>query len=236
MRAYKKITIITGIVAVVSFVCCVLFHYAFKNNSEIDFWINVLLAVFGSALLTAISSLVTYFYEKRQTMEGFVYSTRRILKFLNRYQESWDLEDKIRFFLSYSDEPKDDWDMQMGKMDFFCERFHHHRNAIYTKIYMPILQFNQAVANHVWHFRWHMDGSGKNDAVMEKFVKELEDMLISGSTKKVPSVYDDNGNATQYIQISSAHSKLVKEVQTVLNYEFFDYMYGKKSRVKKGNK
>lgn len=230
MRVYKKITLVAGMVTLATFAGCIILHYGFTENREISFWLNIVLAVFGSALLTAITSWITYFYEKRQTIESFVYSTRRILKAINHYQKSMSLDEKIEFFLSYSDEPKDDWDMQIGNMDFFFEIFHHNRRYIYNKIYMPILTFNQAVGKHVWHFRWHLDGSGKNDTVMESFVKELEDMLITESSVKVPAEWADDRTPIRYTQITTTRPKLVDEVQKELNGKYFDCMYGKKAK------
>ncbi len=232
MRAYKKITILTGFTTIIVLVCSVILHYWFIENSEINFWLNVFLAVFGSALLTTLTSWVTYFYEKRQMMEGFAYSTRRILRSINHYQRSFSLEDKIKFFLAYSDESKDDWDMQMGNMDFFFEKIHHNRKYIYENIYMPILTFNQAVGKHIWHFRWYMDGTGKNEAVMEGFIKELEDMLIEEEEKNFPVEFSEDGIPIRYGQFITTKPKLVKNIQEELNGKYFECMYGKKIKKK----
>lgn len=72
MRAYKRLTVICGIMSLFSLIICLLLHY-FVPCDESGFWINICLAVFGSALLSALTSLVTYFHEKRSTLEGFVY-------------------------------------------------------------------------------------------------------------------------------------------------------------------
>lgn len=68
-------------------------------------------------------------------------------------------------------------------MDFFAEKITGNRKYIYEKIYLPILKFNQAVNNHVWHFRWYFDGSGKNEPVMEMFVEQLEQHLLYRNEK-----------------------------------------------------
>lgn len=61
---------------------------------------------------------------------------------------------------------------------FLFERLIKSRKYIYEKIYKPVIDFNNAVANHEWHFRWYLDGSGKNDFVMEGFLSELQDYLL----------------------------------------------------------
>lgn len=74
MRVYKKLTYVTLIVAIVAFAIALLLHYS-TPCADSDFWVNVCLGIFGSAILTAMTSLVSYLYEKRNVMEGFVYHT-----------------------------------------------------------------------------------------------------------------------------------------------------------------
>ena len=96
MRPYKRLTIICGIISLLSLAICLFLHY-FVLGDESDFWINICLAVFGSALLSALTSLVIYFHEKRSTLEGFMYHCKNILHVLNKYQDSMSLEEKMKF-------------------------------------------------------------------------------------------------------------------------------------------
>ena len=80
MRPYKRLTIICGMISFFSLAICLCLHY-FAICDESDFWINVCLAVFGSALLSSLTSLVTYFHEKRSTLEGFMYHCKYIFLF-----------------------------------------------------------------------------------------------------------------------------------------------------------
>lgn len=232
MRVYKKLTIITAIIAAIALSGAVFMHYWFPANSESEFWINVCLGVFGSAILTALTSVMSYHHEKIKTLENFLYHTRQILSADNKYQEHMTLEEKIRFFLDYSEFDKIAWDADFGNIDFFFERFTKNREYIYYSIYKPILDFNIAVANHVWHFRWHLDGSGKNDAVMQKFVSELQDYLLKIEEHDIPTEYDENGNATSFYRCTSISSKLVVDVKTELAGRYYEIMYGKRKAKK----
>lgn len=228
MRPYKRLTLICGIISFFSLVICLFLHYFIGNES--DFWINVCLAVFGSALLSALTSLVTYFHEKRSTLESFMYHCKSILHVLNKYQDSMSLEEKMKFYLDYHDIDKSAWDAAYGNMDFFTERITSKRKYIYEKIYLPILKFNQAVNKHVWHFRWYFDGSGKNESVMIMFVEQLEQHLLYRDEKDILTDYDEAGKPIAFCETTSLESKLVREISQELDGKYYSIMYGKRRR------
>lgn len=227
MKPYKRLTIICGIISLVSFVVCLCLQYLIVCN-EADFWVNVCLAIFGSSLLTLLSSLVSYFHEKRVTLENFMYHCKQLLQVLNKYQASMSLSEKMKFFLAYHDIDKSGWDAAYGNMDFLLDRFTGNRNYIYENLYRPIILFNQAVGQHVWHFRWYFDGSGKNNDVMEIFVAQLEQHLLYRSEQSIPKDYDKNGNVVSFAEMTSIESKLVREILQELNGRYYEIMYGKK--------
>ena len=112
-------------------------------------------------------------------------------------------------------------------MDFFTEKITGNRKYIYEKIYLPILRFNQAVSDHIWHFRWYFDGSGKNKPVMEMFVEQLELHLLYRDKKSIPTDYDETGKAIAFCEVTSLESKLVREISKELNDKYYRIMYGK---------
>lgn len=228
MRVYKKMTIISALIAIVAFFGAVFMHYCFPCD-ETEFWINVCLGIFGSAVLTGLTSVVSYNHEKIKTLENFLYHTRQLLSVANKYQEHMTLEEKIRFFLEYSEFDKIAWDADFGNIDFFFERITKSREYIYCSIYKPILDFNHAVANHVWHFRWHLDGSGKNDAVMQTFVSELQDYLLKIDEQSLPTEHDENGTATSFCRYISTCPKLVLDVRKELAGRYYEVLYGRKT-------
>lgn len=231
MRVYKKLIIITAIITFASLISAIVMHYIFPSD-ETDFWINVCLGIFGSAVLTTLSSIISYNHEKRKTLENFLYHTRQLLSVANKYQEHMTLEEKIRFFLAYSEFDKIAWDADYGNIDFFFERITKNREYIYNSIYKPILDFNDAVANHVWHFRWHLDGSGKNDVVMQSFVSELQEYLLKIDEQDLPTEYDENGNAISFCRYTSTCPKLVFDVKKELAGRYYEILYGKRTAKK----
>lgn len=220
--------------AIITFLSAIILHYCFLHCKkeilvdEIQFWINVCLALFGSAALTVLTSLVSYKHEKIKTLENFLYHTRQLLTLVNKYQTHMTLEEKINFFLSYYNFDKIAWDSDFGNMAFFFESKTKDREYIYNKIYKPILDFNNAVASHTWHFSLHLDGSGKNDKVMQHFVNELETYLFKTKIFSSPTELDENGNPVSFINITHTSSKLVLDVRKELAGRYYKIMYGNK--------
>ena len=231
MKAYKKMTIIATIIAICALLVAIILHYCCPCY-ETEFWINICLGLFGSAALTVLTSIVSYWHERIKTLESFSYHTRQLLSVANKYQASMTLEQKIQFFLEYYEFDKIAWDSDLGNIDFFFESITKDREYIYYNIYKPILDFNNAVANHVWHFRWYLDGSGRNDVVMQDFVLELQRYLLKIEEQNMPTEYDENGNATSFFNYKSNCPKLVLDVKTELEGKHYEIMYGKKKTTK----
>ena len=221
MKNYVISTRITALLTVVSLAVAITIHYG-CHGSEADFWCNVSLAVFGSGLLTFITSCIGYASEKRRTLEGFSYSTRSLLHIINKYDLNWDLETKIDFFLQYNDVDKSVWDANLGSIYFMFDHGRESFRYIYQKIYEPLLKLNQTIGSHEAHFRWHKDGSGKNDVVMANFVSEIEANFMEKTTNKFTM---DDG---QELQTTSIQNRLVHSLLEELNGRYYNIMYNKK--------
>ena len=235
MKVYKKLTYVSAGITVVSAIICIWLHYTYIGR-EAEFWINVNLALFGSATLTLLTSLLTYYHERRKTLENFQYHTDQILARINIYQESMMLEEKIKFFLDYHDIDKIMWDSDYGNMDFFFECINHNRRYIYQNIYMPIIEFGKAVNNHVWHFRGYLNGNGKNECVMQQFVTELEEFIIKKTEFDMPVGWDEKGVPTAFCKFTDVEPRLVLNVKEHLVGHHYDIMYGKRRVAKKYKK
>lgn len=229
MRIYRNATIITALLTVVSFIIAAFLNF----GTTIDpFWCNLLLGIFGSSLLTLITSIIGYQVERRKTFEGFSYCTKEILRNLNKYQVSWTLEEKINFFLAYHDISCSEWDRYFGEFCFLFDFKKRKRKYIYEKIYQPLLTTNQKIGYHIWHFRWHKDGSGRNEQVMKKFVKEVEDLIIETTAEEFPRLEDlpeDMRDGIEVNYISTTRNRIVEDVQRELNGEYYRFMYGNKT-------
>lgn len=232
MKLYKLITYWCGWFAGISLVISLSLHYIFGNCTEASFWINIFLAIFGSAVLSCATSLLTYFHEKRKELKSFMHHTKQIIHFLNKYQTSMSLEQKINFFLVYNDFDKTAWEDDFRNMDFFFQNKEGDKKYIYDSIYQPINVFSSAVAKYSWNFRWHMDGSGRNENVMLGFVNELEQYLITKTENEVPTEYNDDGSIKKVCKIQGESPRLVREIFEQLNGRYYEIMYGKGSKGK----
>ena len=227
MKNYVIASRTTASLTIISFGFVVYIHYCCLGT-EADFWCNVLLAIFGSALLTLITSIIGYFTEKRNTLENFSYSTRSLLHVINKYDVNWELEKKIDFYLTYVDIDKSLWDSRLGAIYFMNDLRRKKFNYRYNNISKPLLDFNQTVCKHEFHFRWHKDGSGKNEVVMAKFVSELENMFIKRTINECLL-----GNEGPY-KMTSIENQLVSNTLLELNGRYYKLMYH--TRDKKGGK
>ena len=230
MKSNKNSSLICFIISLFSLVICLYFHYL-SNYSDAEFLVNVCLAIFGSALLGAITALVLYFNEKETKLELFNLQTRRLLKFINHYQTSMSLEEKMRFFLEYHDLDKDEWEITYSSLCFFKQE--EQIDFIKTYIYQPIIEFNQAISQRVWNFRFYFDGSGKNEEAMEMFVNELEKHLIYVEENEVPIEENEINENNIQCEVISIESKLVRNVTKALNNGYICIMDNKWRKHKK---
>ncbi len=228
MRVYKILFWLSSLLTLSTLLIAIRLHT--NNSVQYDFEINICLAIFGSAAVTVLSSLITYYFEKRKTLESFLYHTSELVKFLNKYQEKLSLERKIQFFLDYYDIDKHMWDADYNDISFMCEIKGKKKKYIYDNIYIPIVNFNNAVAKYIWNFRWYLDGSGKNDEVMKKYIKELEKYLIKNVEKEIPTAYDENNVPISFSKIKSVSPKLVNDIYKELYGRYFIIMHGKKRK------
>lgn len=215
MSVYKRGFVISFVLVIASIIVALILNYMCCEQ----FWCNVMLGIFGSSLLTAITSLIGYFAERKTVMEEFYTETLKLLNQFNRYQHDLSLEQKIGFYLSLSDYDLTDWNVVIGKMDFFKEE---NRKYIYDKIYKPLLDTYRTACSHSWHFRMHVNGTGVNKAVMQKFVEEIEPCILE---TKLFSYGDEEENE---IVGSSIKNKIVEGILTELNGKYYTLMYGKK--------
>ena len=223
MKNYAISTRITAILTCAALAMTLIIHYGF-HGTEAEFWCNVCLAVFGSGLLTFITACIGYATEKRRTLESFSYSTRSLLRIINKYDLDWGLEKKIDFFLDYADVDKAVWDAHMGAIHFLYDPNREKYKYIYQNIYKPILDLNQRIAAHGAQFKWHKDGSGKKDIVMAEFISEIEALFMENVASN--HVSEDG----KELQTTLVRNKLVYTILKELNGRYYDIMYDKRRK------
>ena len=228
MSIYKKTIGLTGLITILSFVVCLVLHYLFMSE-EAEFWCNVVLGIFSGALLTLLSSVIGYRVERKRVLENFFYYTNKILKQINQYQMNMTLEEKINFLLEYADSDKIEWDSCLGEIDFLFDFGKKNYKYIYNSIYKPLWELQVAIQKHYWHFKWYKDGTGKNDKVMEEFLKEIEPLILDREEMKTPIETDQNGKAIKYLTATAVTNRIVSSINKELTGKYYTLMYGKKA-------
>jgi len=216
MTIYKKGIITSSILSVVSFLIALILNYVCLNQ----FWCNVMLGIFTGAMLNFISSIIGYFVERKTVLEEFYTETIKIVNVFNRYQHDLNSDQKIDFFLKLADYDTSHWDMAYSKIDLFSEK---ERKYVYNQIYKPLLECYRKSCSHSWHFRMHVNGTGKNDVVMAKFIDEIEPAILKIEKKEV---YDKSKN--ENFPIRSIKNQIVENIIEELNGHYYLLMYGKK--------
>ena len=74
MKVYKNAIIATGIITLISFLASFIFNFYTQVNS---FWCNALLGIFGSSLLTLLTSTIGYRVEGARRLRAFPMQQRR---------------------------------------------------------------------------------------------------------------------------------------------------------------
>ena len=228
MSIYKKTIGLTGLITILSFVVCLVLHYLFMSE-EAEFWCNLVLGIFSGALLTLLSSVIGYRVERKRVLENFFYYTNKILKQINQYQMNMTLEEKIDLLLEYADSDKIEWDSCLGEIDFLFDFGKKNYKYIYNSIYKPLWELQVAIQKHYWHFKWYKDGTGKNDKVMEEFLKEIEPLILDREEMKTPIETDQNGKAIKYLTATAVTNRIVSSINKELTGKYYTLMYGKKA-------
>ena len=168
MTVYKRSVIVTASISIVSLIIVIIINYVGIET----FWSDVCLGLFGSSILTMITSIIGYFVERKNCMEGFYTETLKFAGRLKRYYYITELEEKI---------------------DFFCKK---QRDYIYHKIYVPLKKIDDDISMCEWHFRMYKCGTGGKQSVIADYVNEIEKYFY-----EIEDIDDffENGNKSKII-------------------------------------
>lgn len=189
MTVYKRSVIVTASISIVSLIIATSLNYVVKEK----FWSNVCLGLFGSSILTMITSIIGYFVERKNCMEGFYTETLKFAGRLKRYYYITELEEKINFFLNMMDYDIANWDDFFSKIDFFCKK---QRDYIFHKIYVPLMRIEKNISKSEWRFRMYKCGTGGKQSVIADYVNEIEKYFY-----EIEDIDDffENGNKSKII-------------------------------------
>lgn len=225
MRLHKRLVWICAGLTLISLIVSVILNYI-QSNDEFGFWINVCLAIFGSAFLASLTAILSYLHERRRTLEEFLYHSDKLLRKLSKYQDNLSIEQKMEFFLEYDEMDKSLWDSAFGNIDFIFNRFQNDQEWIYEKIYQPLNQFSQAVSERERHFRFYRSGMVRNLSVMKVFVQELETFLLECKELN-DAVKLDEAEEMESCKLITTETKLVRDILEHLYGKYFSIMYGR---------
>ena len=160
-----------------------------------------------------ITSIIGYFVERKNCMEGFYTETLKFAGRLKRYYYITELEEKIDFFLNMMDYDIANWDGFFSKIDFFCKK---QRDYIYHKIYVTLKKIDDDISMCEWHFRMYKCGTGGKQSVIADYVNEIEKYFY-----EIEDIDDffENGNKSKIID---------KVICEELFVHYYKIMYGKK--------
>lgn len=226
MQIYKNSVIVTTLISIVSFIASFVLKF-YLAGKEAEFGYDISMGVFSGAILTLITVIVGYRVERRKVLEGFWSYTHKILKQINKYEESMPLEKKIDFFIDFYNQDRIEWDRYLGEIDFLFDWKQRNRKYIYHSIYEPINKLSNMITLHYWNFKWHKDGSGRNEKAMQRYIDEIEPLIIERKHCKIPLETDDNGNVITEQEQSYSINKLFREITNELNNRYYEIMYGK---------
>lgn len=184
------------------------------NTSGYDFLSNVLLGVFGSGLLTVLVGVINYLTMRRRTLEAFWSYGHKAISNLNRYSADDDLDTAMDVFLQMAEFDYQPFDDAFGEM---CFLFHNKKlhKEIAERIYTPIMEVRNLVREKSFHFKLYKRAENGNRAVMQRFVDEIDKLLIKRQAHDVSR--DDGGVLTI--------TETVPYKVLNLRKEFNDYYY-----------
>ncbi len=197
---------ISGILSVLS-LAIVLF---IRNKTVYD----ILLSIFGSSFLTLLLSIAGYKIEKRRILENFYKSIKKYIRYWSTYDSNDSLKDKCHYFVNFYMKDFPDIGLSYSEIYFLNDKNDNDRKYIYNKIYMKCFKLIELIQSHYWHFKWYLDGSGKRDEAIEKYINEIEAIMLD----------IEEGNVC-----TSVMPKITDELQEELNGRYYEIMYGKKN-------
>lgn len=151
MRLYAKTVYIAGLIALFSFIACLVIHYAPISNYGAAFWLDICLSIFSGSLLTTATSLIGYFAERRRTLERFRSRSLALANILLKYDTGWSEEEKVDYLLNLSELDKSEWHDSYGEI-FFIFDLKGSRKYIGFTLYKPMRDLMDKITQYKRQF------------------------------------------------------------------------------------
>lgn len=237
MQIYKNSVIVTTLISIVSFIASFVLKFYFAGK-EAGFWYDISMGIFSGAILTLITSIIGYRVERRKVLEGFWSYTHKILNQINMYEDSMTVDQKVNFFMDFHDTDRIEWHTYYGEISFLFDWKQKNRLYIYHSIYKPLYDLCNRISPHYWNFKWYKDGNGngRNEKAMQRYINEIEPLIIERKDYKIPTEIDDEGKIISEMSGSSVCNKLFGDIMKELNNRYYEIMYGKRRSKKEDAK
>lgn len=200
MKIYAKSIWVLSFITIISFIMVLLYE-----KCKIY---DISLAIFGSALITLIISIIGYKNEKQKTLENFYNTICKRISYLSTYIHSWSTEDKCNFYINHFLKDFPSIGDAYANIYFFCDIKMKKRKYIYNRIYSKCRDMANYIDSYYYSFATYINKTGETKIAIEKHIKKLEDKL-----------FEDNGN---YIE-----NDFCSNIMNELNGKYYKIIYGK---------
>ena len=213
MRVNKISICVTTLITISSLAIAIALNYFC-----FEFVANTVIGVFASGFLALILAIIGYFVERRKTLERFYTYAQKSASNFNRFENGGDLERSINSVLAMGQFDYVELDNAYGDIDFlfFNKKS---KTYIYDKIYYPIIKARHVITEKCFYFREYRKAIRGNTQVMRQFLQDIAEVLLSVTTKE-----GFNGMGKSMV-MEFTHNKLVEDLRSELDGEFYKLMY-----------
>lgn len=186
MKQNKLAIIVTAPVALMSLILAYIFN---QLGVQGGFWSNVMLGVFGSALLGLITAIINYAAERKNVMDAFfmhyVKALNNFRRFLNnRYPKGpAEIDITIETILRMDEFDYFPLDDTFRNMSFLFNN-KNIRNRIFERMYQPIVELHRKIIDSVQVIENYRIGNLLTDERKKELIELLDDcsdVTIAGS-------------------------------------------------------
>lgn len=229
MKLNKTIIWLTLMFSLISFILSFVVYSCLQLNSYYNFIFNICIGVFSGSFLSLLTSIISYKHEKVKTLESFYSNTKVLLSFLSKYVTLSTINEKVNFFILYTDIDKTDWHNSYGKISFFINKDkcklskkllffikEDNHTYIFKKIYKPLFDFNCKVSEYYIHFNTFLNAGNGNKQVICNYINELEEILLDCKSQTYNSTV-----------CYAKKSKLTTAIRSELGGKYYEIMYPK---------
>lgn len=156
---------LTGAISILTLIIIFIMQGIYKDIS---------LAIFGSSLLACFTALINYYVGKIKCLENFYTTISERIHYYTEYNTGDNLNEKCKYFIEYYNRDFSDYGLAYSNIYFLFDFKNKNKKYIFNNIYSKCYSLSNHIQEHYWHFRYYVDGSGKNDKVIGKFIEEVE--------------------------------------------------------------